>query len=31
VLVRVVDTDQTQGNQALDTVTVDELFVRSVP
>ena len=31
VWVRVVDTDRTAGNQALDEVAVDELFVRSVP
>jgi len=31
VLFRVVDTDQTAGNQAQDTVFIDELFVRSVP
>ncbi|MEN8184813.1 MAG: hypothetical protein ABFS46_20015, partial [Myxococcota bacterium] len=31
VLVRVVDTDRTAGAQDLDTVSVDELFVRSVP
>jgi hypothetical protein len=31
VLIRVVDTDRTAGNQDLDTVLVDELFVRSAP
>ena len=31
VLFRVVDTDRTPGNRALDTVSIDELFVRSVP
>jgi hypothetical protein len=31
VLLRVIDTDRTAGNEAPDTVTVDELFVRSVP
>jgi len=29
VLVRVTDTDRTQGNRALDTVFVDELFIRT--
>ncbi len=27
--VRVVDTDSTQGNKALDTVYVDEMYIRS--
>lgn len=31
VLVRVVDTDRTAGNQSLDTVAIDEVFVRTVP
>ena len=31
LLIRVVDTDRTAGNQDLDSVSVDELFVRSVP
>lgn len=31
VWVRVVDTDRTAGNQALDEVSFDRLFVRSVP
>jgi len=31
VMFRVVDTDRTLGNRALDTVSIDELFVRSVP
>ena len=31
VLIRVVDTDRTAGNLALDTVFIDELFVRSLP
>ena len=31
VLVRVIDTDRTPGNQFYDWVAVDELFVRSVP
>ena len=31
ILVRVVDTDRTAGHQDLDSVSVDELFVRSVP
>jgi len=31
VTFRVVDTDRTPGNQGLDTVSIDELFVRSVP
>ena len=31
VLFRVVDTDRTAGNQAQDTVSIDELFVRSIP
>ena len=30
VYVRIVDTDQTRGNQALDTFFLDELFVRGV-
>ena len=29
VIFRVVDTDRTSGNQSLDTVSIDELFVRS--
>jgi len=31
VTFRVVDTDRTPGNQDLDTVSIDELLVRSVP
>lgn len=31
VLFRVVDTNRTPGTQSLDTVSIDELFVRSVP
>jgi N-acetylneuraminic acid mutarotase len=31
VLIRVVDTDRTAGHQTLDTVSVDELWIRSVP
>jgi agmatine/peptidylarginine deiminase len=31
VMVRVVDTDRTPGRRNLDTVWVDELFVRTVP
>jgi hypothetical protein len=30
-LVRVVDTDRTPGNQALDRVWIDEIFVRALP
>jgi len=31
VIFRVVDTDRTPGNQDLDMVSIDELFVRSIP
>jgi hypothetical protein len=31
VFLRVVDTNRTAGTQALDTVTIDELFVRVSP
>jgi hypothetical protein len=31
VLIRVVDTDRTEGHQTLDTVTIDELWIRRVP
>lgn len=31
VIFRVIDTDRTAGHQTLDTVRVDELFVRTVP
>jgi len=31
LLVRVVDTNRDPGNQDLDTVSIDELFVRSIP
>jgi hypothetical protein len=31
VEIRVTDTDRTPGNSALDTVSIDELFIRSVP
>ena len=30
-LIRVIDTDRGAGHTALDTVSVDELFVRVVP
>ena len=30
VTIRVTDTNRTAGNQTLDTVTIDELFVRSL-
>jgi hypothetical protein len=31
VLIRVIDTNRTQGTQDLDTVSIDELFIRSNP
>ena len=31
LLVRVIDTNRDPGNQDLDTVSIDELFVRSIP
>jgi hypothetical protein len=31
VTIRVVDTDRTPGHQTLDTVTIDEIWVRGVP
>jgi len=31
VLIRVVDTDRTAGHQALDSVALDEVFLRSIP
>jgi len=31
VLIRVVDTDRTAGHQTLDSVALDELFMRSIP
>ena len=31
VSIRVVDTNRAAGNQAFDTVTIDELFVRTTP
>jgi N-acetylneuraminic acid mutarotase len=31
VTIRVVDTDRTPGNQAVDSVSLDELFVRAAP
>jgi PKD repeat protein len=31
LLVRVIDTNRTPGNGALDTVSIDELFIRSIP
>ena len=31
VIIRVVDTDRTAGHQTFDTVSIDELWVRSVP
>ena len=30
VIIRVVDTDRTAGHQSLDTVTIDELWIRAV-
>jgi hypothetical protein len=30
-IIRVVDTDRTMGHQALDTVAIDELWIRVVP
>ncbi len=31
VLIRVVDTDRTAGHQTLDSVALDEVFIRSIP
>ncbi len=31
VLIRVVDTDHTPGNQSLETVTIDQLWIRVLP
>jgi hypothetical protein len=31
VTIRVIDTDRTGGNRDVDTVSIDELFVRAVP
>jgi N-acetylneuraminic acid mutarotase len=31
VIIRVVDTDRTAGHQALDTVSIDQLWIRVVP
>jgi hypothetical protein len=31
VIIRVIDTDRSAGHQALDTVTLDEIFVRRIP
>jgi hypothetical protein len=31
VLIRVVDTDHTAGHQTLDTVSIDELWIRTAP
>jgi len=31
VTIRVVDTDRSAGNQTLDAVSIDELFVRAIP
>jgi hypothetical protein len=31
VTIRVVDTDRTAGHQTLDTVTIDEIWIRAVP
>jgi N-acetylneuraminic acid mutarotase len=31
VTIRVVDTDRTAGHQTLDTVTIDELWIRAIP
>jgi hypothetical protein len=31
VMLRVIDTNRTQGTQDLDTVSIDELFIRSIP
>ena len=31
IVIRVTDTDRTPGQVALDTVSIDELFVRSLP
>jgi hypothetical protein len=31
VLIRVIDTDRTPGNRALDSVAIDQLFLRALP
>jgi len=31
VMIRVIDTDRTPGNRDLDSVSIDEIFLRSVP
>jgi hypothetical protein len=31
VLIRVVDTDRAAGHQTLDSVSIDEVFLRSIP
>ena len=31
VMIRVIDTDRTPGSRDLDSVSIDELFLRSVP
>ena len=31
VLIRVLDTDRTPGNRDLDTVSIDQLFLRAIP
>jgi len=31
ITVRVVDTDHTPGGQSLDTVSIDEIWIRTVP
>lgn len=31
VIIRVVDTDRTPGHQTLDIITIDQMWIRSVP
>jgi hypothetical protein len=31
ITIRVVDTDRTAGHQSLDTIFIDELWIRAVP
>jgi len=31
ILIRVLDTDRTPGNRDLDTVSIDQLFLRAIP
>jgi hypothetical protein len=31
VILRVIDTDRTPGNRDLDSISIDQLFIRSVP